>query len=47
MRKLFFLTFWSFLIIFPLNLFDNAKSALEIGEDEFVIVNKDDQITII
>ena len=47
MRKLFFLTFWSFLIIFPLNLFANAKSALEIGEDEFVIGNKDAPITII
>ena len=47
MRKLFFLTFWSFLIIFPLNLFANAKSALEIGEDEFVIGSKDAPITII
>ena len=47
MRKLFFLTFWSFLIIFPLNLFANANSALEIGEDEFVIGNKDAPITII
>ena len=47
MRNLFFLTFWSFLIIFPLNLFANAKSALEIGEDEFVIGSKDAPITII
>ena len=48
MRKLFFLTFWGFLItIAPLNLFANAKSALEIGEDEFVIGNKDAPITII
>ena len=48
MRKLFFLTFWSFLItLTPQTLLANAKSALEIGEDEFVIGNKDAPITII
>ena len=48
MRKLFFLTFWSFLIILtPQTLLANEKSALEISEDEFVIGNKDAPITII
>ena len=47
MRKLFFLTFWSLIILSPLNLLANAKSALEIGEDEFVIGNIDAPITII
>ncbi len=47
MRKLFFLTFWSLIILSPLNLLANAKSALEIGEDEFVIGKKDAPITII
>jgi len=48
MRKLLFLIFWSFLIILtPLNLLANAKSALEIGEDEFFIGNEDAPITII
>ena len=37
MRKLFIVIFWIFLIILtPLSLLANAKSALEIGEDEFV-----------
>ena len=48
MRKLFFITFWSFLIILtPQTLLANEKSALEISEDEFVIGNKDAPITII
>ena len=48
MRKLFFLTFWSFLIILtPQTLLANEKSALEISEDEFVIGNKNAPITII
>ena len=48
MIKLFFITFWSLLIILaPQNLLADAKSALEIGEDEFVIGNKDAPITII
>ena len=48
MRKLFFLTFWSFLIILtPQTLLANAKSALEISGDELVIGNKDAPITII
>ena len=48
MRKLFFLTFWSFLItLTPQTLLANEKSALEISEDEFVIGNKDAPITII
>ena len=48
MRKLFFLTFWSFLItLAPQTLLANEKSALEIGEDEFVIGDKDAPITII
>ena len=48
MRKLFFLTFWSFLIILtPQTLLANEKSALEISEDEFVIGDKDAPITII
>ena len=48
MRKLLFLTFWSFLItIAPQTLLANEKSALEISEDEFVIGNKDAPITII
>ena len=48
MRKLFFLTFWSFLItLTPQTLLANEKSALEIGEDEFVIGDKDAPITII
>ena len=37
MIKLFFITFWSLLIILAPNLLADAKSALEIGEDEFVI----------
>ena len=37
MRKLFFLTFWSFLLtLVPQALLANEKSALEISEDEFV-----------
>ena len=48
MRKLFFLIFWSFLTtLAPQTLLANAKSALEIGEDEFIIGNKDAPITII
>ena len=48
MRKLFFLTFWSFLItLTPQTLLANEKSALEISEDEFVIGDKDAPITII
>ena len=48
MKKLFFITFWSFLIILaPQTLLANKKPALEIGEDEFVIGDKDAPITII
>ena len=48
MRKLFFLIFWSFLItIVPQSLLANKKSALEIGEEELVIGDKDAPITII
>ena len=48
MRKLFFLTFWSFLItLTPQTLLANEKSALDISEDEFVIGDKDAPITII
>ena len=48
MRKLFFLTVWSFLItLASQTLLANANSALEIGEDEFVIGDKDAPITII
>jgi len=48
MRKLFFITFWSFLItLTPQPLLANQTSALEIGENEFVIGDKDAPITII
>ena len=47
MKKLFFLTFWSLTILSPLNLLANAKSALEIGEDELVIGDNSAPITII
>ena len=48
MRKLFFLTFWSFLItLAPQTLLANEKSALEIGEEELIIGDKDAPITII
>ena len=48
MRKLFFLTFWSFLItLTPQTLLAYEKSALEISEDEFVIGDKNAPITII
>jgi protein-disulfide isomerase len=48
MRKLFFITFWSFLVtLAPQTLLANARSALEIGEDDFVIGDKDAPITII
>jgi len=48
MRKLFFVTFWSFLItLTPQTVLSNKTSALEIGEDEFVIGDKDAPVTII
>ena len=48
MRKLFFLIFWSFLTtLVPQSLLANEKSALEIGEKELVIGDKDAPITII
>jgi len=48
MRKLFFLIFWSFLTtLVPQSLLANEKSALEIGEEELVIGDKDAPITII
>ena len=48
MRKLFFLTVWSlFITLAPQTLFADTKPALEIGDDEFVIGNKDAPITII
>ena len=48
MRKLFFLIFWSFLTtLVPQSLLANEKLALEIGEEELVIGDKDAPITII
>ncbi len=48
MRKLFFITFWSFLVtLAPQTLLANERSALEIGEDDFVIGDQDAPITII
>jgi len=48
MRKLFFITFWSFLItLTPQPLLANQTSALEIDENDFVIGDKDAPITII
>ena len=48
MRKLIFVTFWSFLItLTPKTMLSHKTAALKIGEDEFFIGNKDAPITII